>query len=99
MRIGIEGESRFSEVGILEHEGEVVCREYLVEREGVIFDLTAGAQGYVDSLIALNPEFAAEPILIVDGATLARAESAIGHISTVPDLGKYLIEQTPPALE
>ncbi len=94
-----EGEPRLSEVGILEHEGVVVCREYLVERSGTLFDLTTGTQGYVDSLIDLNPEFAVEPILIVDGATLAESKLAVDHISRVPDLGKYLIEQLPLAQE
>ncbi len=96
MKTNIEG-SRFNEVGILEHEGSVVCREYMVERSGVLFDLTAGTQGYFDSLLTVNPDFAAEPILIVDGSTLADAAKAVDHISKMPDLDRYLIEQAPVA--
>lgn len=90
---------KFNEVGILEHDGAVVCREYMVEKSGTLFDLTAGTQGYVESLVSLNPEFATEPILIVDGAILAEPQKAVEHITLVPELERYLIEQTPPTQE
>jgi hypothetical protein len=93
MKTNIEG-SQFSEVGILERDGSVLCREYMVQRSGVLFDLTAGTQEYVDSLVRLNPEFATEPILIVDGEILAQAQIAAEHLARVPDIERYLVEQS-----
>lgn len=90
---------KFNEVGNLERDGEVICREYMVDDGVTLFDLTTGTQRYVDSLVEISPDFAASPILIVDGATLADAAKAVEHISSVPDLGRYLIEQTPPTQE